>query len=152
MKSIAVDPGKYHDFTGYICYAGTEGLVEHATFELFGEYAQDPQYYVYQFSLERMTNDPYIHWKYGIWKDGLWYNGMWEDGIWLDGTWNDGVFEKGLWKKGTWLGGIFVNGEWMEGDWRGGTNMTQTALKCVSEDDVIINKRIAWKTVGFHWK
>lgn len=110
---IANTAGIYRDFTGYICYRGTEAWVENATFELL-ERLDDEDLEVNYYELTgkpRFISVSHICWLDGIWKDGTWNNGVWKNGIWQDGVWENGVFEDGEWWDGEWRDGIMVNAE-----------------------------------------
>lgn len=135
----ALEPGRHNGFTGYINYAGTEGWVEHATFELIAAFDYNTLMPGFKFGAvapcssiivpeersrnARISDGPYIEWHDGFWLDGVWANGVWHDGDWIDGTWKHGV-----WKNGDWHGGTWQNGIWYGGRFLGGTFLEGLSL------------------------
>lgn len=135
----AIEPGIYDSFTGYVNYAGTEGWVENASFELIEAFDYNTLMPGFKFGAVapvsslpvpegrrrevRISDGPYIEWHEGFWLDGVWANGVWHDGQWIDGTWKHGV-----WRNGDWHGGTWENGIWYGGRFLGGTFLEGLSL------------------------
>ncbi len=130
---VALEPGTYRDFTGYINYDGIEGYAENADFILVGGYDR------YMHGLAKMIWNRgtwrngrcgLVEWLDGTWLDGTFESGSWRGGTWCDGvfnlstfyagTWNGGTFLWSIWWDGTWNGGVFRKSEWHDGAWNGG--------------------------------
>ena len=75
--AAAFELGRYDRFTGYINYAGTEGYVENASFELlpgldiFEKY-QGITKRKGRANSERLSMFEHVHWHSGIWLGGIW--------------------------------------------------------------------------------
>ena len=112
---VALEPGDYRRFTGWIWFGGTEGWAENASFELLDLGGPARQ----------------MVWRKGTWKDGLLVNCMWLDGTflggtlacvnWHKGTFNGGTFTGGYWWNGSFNGGLFEHSNWYGGRFNGGT-------------------------------
>lgn len=128
--AAAIEPGTYIDFTGWISHDGTDGWVEHATFELVEAFDYDKMEGTLasvgtaldagSLAKARISDGPYVDWKHGTWLDGTWHDGIWRggtwrNGIWRCGVWMDGVWHDGTWENGIWYGGTFLDGTFLEG-------------------------------------
>lgn len=129
---VAMEPGHYNDFTGYINYAGTEGWAENASFDIRnGGWSVIWHSGTWSGTMRNARWDNglwkggtwYGHlWNYGMWLDGVWHDGMWHGGTWMDGEWKDGEWFNGLWNNGTWHHGRWLQGIWKDGKWITGEN------------------------------
>lgn len=132
---VALEPGIYKNFTGYICFGDTEGFVRRATFNLFESKSSFNASLVYRKVIFKKGTwiGGELHdciWNGGTfldgtvknicWSGGEWMNGTWIRGSWLDGTWHNGTWIDGDWYKGTWMNGDWNNGAWHDGTWQCG--------------------------------
>lgn len=116
--TVACAQGEYHDFTGYICYSGTEALVKDASFDL------GPASIIREHPDLRNDEDflqPFVFFRSGTWLDGTMDKGFWMGGSWRKGVWNEGHWCAGEWWGGTWKNGYFDNGIWYDGVWENGS-------------------------------
>ena len=128
---VAMEPGHYNDFTGYVNFNGTDGWAEHASFYLNSSFGWSILWHSGTWLGGTMRN---AQWENGLWKDGtwlgetwkygMWLGGSWQHGSWLGGLWENGEWLDGVWYDGTWHGGTWHDGRWINGAWRGGRWMT----------------------------
>ena len=145
-RNVALEPGNYIGFTGYVNIGGTEGYVENATFE----------------AVLTGYGDALFTWSKGVWINGTakfvdWFGGEWRGGsmtacIWYDGTWNGGTFENGDWYNGEWqcgtfLGSRWLGGTWFEGDFNGSTWYDGTWLEGTWTDSTYVDRSRAGNKV-----
>ena len=140
----AFESGRYAGFTGWISYAGTDGWVENATFELVKPFDYDTLMPGFKFGAvapcssiivpeegsrnARISDGPYIEWQSGTWLNGTWANGVWNGGDWLDGTWKRGIWRNGDWHGGTWEDGIWYGGQFLGGTFVKGMSFSKDGL------------------------
>ena len=130
-SAAAFEPGKYSGFTGYINYAGTEGWVEDADFELVPYLKQRDGIESHVFSI--LEHLEHIVWHSGTWVNGVWEYGVWKDGDWLDGVWYDGTWHGGTWHDGRWINGAWRGGRWMTGEKGNGAVVSYPPSQWISE-------------------
>ena len=128
--AAAIEPGTYTGFTGYVLFCGTEAWVEQATFELVEAFDYDKMEGMLasvgtaldagSFAKVRISDGPYVDWKYGTWIGGTWKNGLWHDGTWRNGIWKRGVWMAGDWLDGTWENGMWYGGRFLDGTFMDG--------------------------------
>ena len=127
----AFEPGRYDGFTGYINYAGTEGYVENASFELLPGLDIFEKYHGItkrkgRANSERLSMFEHVHWHSGRWLGGIWDYGEWDDGEWMGGTWLNGLWRRGTWHDGVWHDGWWLEGTWLKGEWLNGLRRSVT--------------------------
>ena len=111
MKTtVALCPGKYDNFTGYVNCLGNEGYAEEADFTII------PDYGIMSWRGGTWTGDMvHARWLGGVFKGGSFI------GQWFGGEWRDGVCSQSIWHGGVWQNGLWKNGRWEGGEWNGGT-------------------------------
>ena len=96
---VALEPGDYRRFTGWIRFGGTDGWAENASFVLLDHGGPAKQM---------------------VWRKGTWKSGFLENCMWIDGTFLDGTLACCNWQNGTFAGGAFISGYWWRGSFDGG--------------------------------
>ena len=112
-NQVALEPGDYRGFTGYVNIGGTEGYAENATFML-----SDRNRFHSGIVPIWMTTVFTI-----VWHKGDWTGGTFHDGAFYGGVFHDGLFLKSrfhgqsMFKDGVFRNSMFYNGVWVNGDW-----------------------------------
>ena len=117
---IACEWGEYKDFSGIIFWGANEGVVEKATFNLYGFRGDGRVVFFGGDWLNGVVRDMY--WVGGSWYGGIWYSGIWNRGNFRGGIWKDGTWVKGVWHDGVWKSGVWKRGIWKDGAWFGGVD------------------------------
>lgn len=119
---VALEPGDYRDFTGYINMRGTEGYAEHATFMLSDRSRSFDSDIVPMWMTEAFT----IVWQKGDWIGGTMYDGAFYGGTFRGGTFlsscfhGQSMFVDGVFRRSTFYNGTWINGDWDMSKWLSG--------------------------------